>query len=685
MMSKTLNILDILADDFTEKVANGQYDVNLRLRHGRTALMTIIENASNGSRQKTVSELIQLGADLFLVDDNYETALQYACKYRRIAITKLILSNIQNKNIRTRTRYVNQGGGLIRSKSPLYYACVSGKQKLVNILIEAGADIKQRTSVEQMPAVYYAAQMGKLNIVQNRHFSKLLDIEWPVNKRSPFYQHEFKTILLGAVDGRYIDVVRWLLWKNVRVKISGRESSQPVEFAADFEDDLSIFKLLIRKLTMEDMILRLGPWIMRGRKDLFDIIIPIVKQHKIHIPWSHQMNLLRFALRQTNHSWDAPPEIHAKRNIIAKYLIENGQSLNPRLVFNEHDWHTRASPLSIACRYKNSEMVKYMLINGADPNLGQYERPLYFLVRALFPSNGTPSWQGAWPLIQMCLDRGADPDNIISRKTQGYEDRGLFTCIIYSSYLYHGRVFPSLIIRDLIKRGLGFTVHWLDRIGRQSHMATLLWTGQDLWANQKFDNDDEVFIMKSPNKCPLGCGFYGCDQNSAPVRLMPCKHIICAGHARRLVETNAQVNNDRREGVGGNQLALQCPVCRESVKNIQLMSSKQVQHWHWFKSKIKKSIDRTHQQVEFQNENLKAIYKIYAPRISAGEKSWNQLTADEKKHYRKIHTTVLQLKKEERTLAKWHLAKKKEIQAKGIEERKQLRKDQYTTNLKLHF
>ena len=64
---------------------------------------------------------------------------------------------------------------------------------------------------------------------------------------------------------------------------------------------------------------------------------------------------------------------------------------------------------------------------------------------------------------------------------------------------------------------------------------------------------------------------------------------------------------------------------------------------------------------------------------------WNQLSVDEKKHYRKVHTTVLQLKKEERTLAKWHLAKKKEIQAKGIEERAQLRKDQYTTNLKLHF
>ena len=62
--SETLNILDILADDFTEKVANGQYDVNLRLRHGRTALMTIIENASNGSRQKTVEEFVKLVADL---------------------------------------------------------------------------------------------------------------------------------------------------------------------------------------------------------------------------------------------------------------------------------------------------------------------------------------------------------------------------------------------------------------------------------------------------------------------------------------------------------------------------------------------------------------------------------------------------------------------------------------------
>jgi hypothetical protein len=398
------------------------------------------------------------------------------------------------------------------------------------------------------------------------------------------------------------------------------------------------------------------------------------------------------------------------KNDMAFALVERGEPLNPELYLSG-TWRSSISPLTFACKQENMRLARHMLAHGADPNLGLTHKPLGMLVRQFFPRLPlkNPRWEHAWPLMKLCLDHGADPSQIIgpeyesevygpTYESQRYEDKGLFTCALYRASIFwkmdsstkedNERAVQTEVIREFVRRGLGFTADWVLKVGdAPSRVVVGLMRARNtgLWSGAEYDPDEEIYVMDQEivtTSCPAGCQFYGCEHTEAPIRFNTegCKHIFCAGHVRKMIKMNRKMNHERRRE-GGNQLPFKCPVCRAPVKDIQLMSKDQVEHWLKIEKELKADELEEKTKVGFQNENLKAIYKVFASRKTKKERALSNAIT----RLAELEEELQKIKDDEAKTAAWHVNKKKELHAVGIARRKELKKHQFRSRIELNF
>jgi hypothetical protein len=688
----------IVSEQFLVDTAAKKVDIDVKLS-GRTALMIAIEMLSgrvkSNSAYERVKKLIELGSDLEARSNHRQTAIHYACRAGSVGALKLILDVVASwPEPWERLDYINDNGS---DSTPLYYTCDSGHRKMTQMLINAGANIEQRTGREKMPAVYYAAMRGHLRIVKKFPMAMLRKFYQPLD-----FKGRAKSILLGAVYGNEIAVVDWLLWKKVPVTIGGQKPIQPIDVAAELEE-YAIFKTLVPYMSDIQMTNNLAGWIFDGRIELFEIVIVQFDKRHLEIPaWTQQANFLICAIGVRTASARRDTEETLNKTHIAFALIDRGEPLNPPLAENKNPWAIH-SPLTMALTTQNLRIARYMLEKGADPNLGLGFRPLSTLAYQIYPSINHPNnpdaetrWGHAWNLMKLCLDYGADPDEIADPKWKArglayYADEGLFTCMIYKSYLHVNRrdeeekALLTEIFREFVKRGLGFKVEWLNTHSEPSKLVTELLTDSGLWSGSKYDEEEEIYVIDQDivaTRCPDGCQFYGCEHTETPIRLNTegCKHMFCAGHVRKLIEMNKKKNIERRRE-GGNQLALKCPVCRAPVKDFQLMSKKQVENWIRVEEKLKAATEEEKTKVAFQNENLRAIYKVFAQRKTKKERALQHVRA----RLAELEEELKKIKDDETLTAAWHIDKKKELQAAGIARRKELRDKQYILKETLKF
>ena len=693
----------IMSEQFLVDAAAKKVDINVKLS-GKTALMFAIQMLSgrvkSNSAYERVKKLIELGSDLEAESNYWHLPIHFACRIGSVGTLKLILDVVASWPEQKRLGYINDNA---TGSTPLFYTCDGGHRKMTQMLINAGVDIEKRTGREEMPAVYYAAMRGHLRIVKKFPMEMLRKFYQPVGS-----EKRAKSILLGAVYGNEIAVVDWLLWKKVPVTIGGRKPIQPIDVAAEL-DEYAIFKTLVPYMSDIEMTNKLAGWTFEGRIELFEIVIVHFDKRHLKIPpWTQQANFLLCAIGVRSASARRDTEETLNKTHIAFALIDRGEPLNPPLAENKHSWAIH-SPLTMALTTQNLRIARYMLEKGADPNLGLGFRPLGTLAYQIYPSirrannpDGETRWQHAWNLMRLCLDYGADPDEIAdprwkARGLADYADEGLFTCMIYKSYLHvnhrdeEEKALRTEIFREFVKRGLGFKVEWLNTRDNPSKLVAELLTdigsqtGSGLWSGAKYDEEDEVYVIDQEivtTRCPDGCQFYGCEHTETPIRLNTegCKHIFCAGHVRKLIKMNKKLNRERRN-VGGNQLALTCPVCRAPVKDFQLMSARCVEHWLQIEQKLKADEQQEKTKVAFQNENLRAIYKVFEPRKTKKERALQHVRA----RLAALEEELEKIKDDESKTAAWHIDKKKEIQAAGIARRKELKKDQFMSKTKLNF
>lgn len=687
-----------MSEQFLVDAAEAKVDINVKLS-GRTALMVAIEMLVAGktnSAYERVKKLIELGADLEARCNHWHMPIHYACRSGSVGTLKLILDTAASWPEQKRLGYINDRGS---GYTPLYYTCERGHRKMTQMLINAGVDIEQRTGREKMPAVYYAAMRGHLRIVKKFPMEMLRKFYQPVES-----ERRAKSILLGAVYGNEIAVVDWLLWKKVPVTIGGQKPIQPIDVAAELEE-YAIFKILVPYMSDIQMTNNLARWIFDGRIELFEIVIVHFDKRHLKIPpWTQQANFLICAIGVTTANARRDTETTLNKTHIAFALIDRGEPLNPPLAENKNPWAFH-SPLTMALTTQNLRVARYMLEKGADPNLDLGLRPLCTLVYQIYPSirrannpDAETRWGDAWNLMKLCLDYGADPDEIADSRWAAialpdYADEGLFTCMIYKSYLHVDRrdeeeiALRTEIFREFVRRGLGFKVDWHNTRDKPSKLVTKLLTSWDsgIWSGAEYDREEEVMVIDQKivaTRCPDGCQFYGCEHVETPIRLNTegCKHIFCAGHVRKLIEMNIHINAERREE-GGNQLALKCPVCRAPVKDIQLMSNKQVENWKRVERLIKMNEHDEIERLEEPNIRIRAVYKTFKVPLDKKQLALKHV----RERAEQLEKEIKEIEEKQEKSVEPFLQQKKAIQADGIQLRKELRDKQYTSKVKLNF
>ena len=691
----------IMSDQFLADVAEKKVDINVKLS-GKTALMFAIEKLSVGVKSNNtyerVKKLIELGSDLEARNDFWKMPIHYACKSGSVGTLKLILDVVASWPEQKRLGYINDNA---TGSTPLYYTCDGGHRKMTQMLINAGVDIEKRTGKEKMPAVYYAAMNGHLRIVKKFPMDMLAKTYQPLD-----FKGRAKTILLGAVYGNEIAVVDWLLWNKVPVTIGGRKPIQPIDVASELEE-YAIFKILVPYMSDIEMTNKLAGWIFEGRIELFEIvIIQFDKRHLKIPPWGQQANFLICAIGvRTASARLGNTEKTLNKTRIAFALIDRGEPLNPPLVVNKNPWAMH-SPLTMAITTQNLRIVRYMLEKGADPNLGLGFRPLGALAYEIYPSISHPTnpmaetrWYMAWNLMKLCLDYGADPDEIAdpgwaARTLADYADEGLFTCMIYKSYLHVNRrdeeekALRTEIFREFVKRGLGFKVEWLNTRGEPSKLVTELLTNSangGLWWGAEYDEEEEIYVIDQEivaTRCPDGCQFYGCEHTETPIRLNSngCKHMFCAGHVRKLIEMNKKINREHRN-VGGNQLALTCPVCRAPVKDFQLMSKKQVENWIEIRIAIKEDEEDEIEELKETAQKIRAVYRTFKVPLDKRQLALKRVLA----RAEQLEKEIKEMEEKKEESIKPFLKQKKDIQDAGIKRRKELRDKQLFSKFKFKF
>ena len=689
----------IMSEQFLADVAADKVDINVKLSN-KTALMFAIEKLSVGVKSNNtyerVKKLIELGSDLEARNNHWHMPIHYACKAGSVGALKLILDTVASWPEQKRLDYINDNGS---GATPLYYTCEKGHRKMTQMLINAGVDIEKRTGGEKMPAVYYAAMRGHLRIVKKFPMDTLAKTYEPLD-----FKGRAKSILLGAVYGNEIAVVDWLLWKKVPVTIGGRKPIQPIDVASEL-DEYAIFKILVPYMSDIQMTNNLARWIFDGRIELFEIVIgQFDKRHLKIPPWGQQANFLICAIGvRTASARLGNTEKTLNKTRIAFALIDRGEPLNPPLVENKNPWSIH-SPLTMAITTQNLRLVRYMLEKGADPNLGLGFRPLGALAYQIYPSISHPNnpmaetrWQLAWPLMKLCLDYGADPDEIAhpswaARTLGGYADEGLFTCMIYKSYLHDNsrdeeeKALRTKIFREFVKRGFGFKVEWLNTRGEPSKLVTELLTDSGLWSGAKYDEEEEIYVIDQnivATRCPDGCRFYGCEHTETPIRLNTngCKHMFCAGHVRKLIEMNKKINRERRRGLGGNRLALKCPVCRADVVDFQLMSKKQVENWIEIRIAIKEDEEDEEEELKEPAQKIRAVYRQFKVRLDKRQLALKRV----RERAEQLEKQIKEIEEKQEESLKPFLQQKKDIQSAGIRRRKELRDKQFFKIEKIKF
>lgn len=686
----------IMSETFLSDAEHGLVDINIELS-GKTALVFAIEKLSGSDKSnrayERVKKLIELGSDLEARNRQGLMPIHYACRAGSIGTLKLILDAVASWPQQKRLDHINDRGF---GNTPLYFTCARGYRTMTQMLINAGVDIEKRTGREKMPAVYYAAMYGHLKIVKKFPMEMLAKFYEPVD-----FDERAKTILLGAVYGNQIAVVNWLLSKKVPVTIGGRKPPiQPINVAADLEEH-AIFKKLVPYMSDIEMTNKLAMWILGGRTELFEIVIKQFDKRHLKIPaWTQQANFLLCAIGGRIASARRDTEQALNRTKIAFALIDRGEPLNPPLEENGN-WWAALSPLSMALRTQNLRLARYMLEKGADPNLGLTYKPLGILALQIYPQqmmhrnpDAETRWEHAWPLIKLCLDYGADPDEIVAPEWEGhpgYIDWGLFTCMIYKSYLHIDRrneqekALRTEMFREFVKRGLGFKVDWLDYYDNPSKLVTELLTSSGLWSGAEYDEEEELYVIDQgivATRCPDKCQFQFCEHTETPIRINTngCKHIFCAGHVRKLIEMNMENNRERRD-VGGNQLQLQCPACRAPVKDFQLMSTKQVEHWKIIESQIKKDENDEMAKLLKPKQKIKAVYRTFKVPLDKRQLALKRV----RERAEQLEQEIKEIEEKQEESLKPFLDEKKNIEDAGMQRRKELRDKQFMSKYKLKF
>jgi len=184
------------------------------------------ETSTTDQKLSTVRLLLQQEVNVNAFSDKGDTALYRACTHQQLEVVQILLEAGADVNLTSSRRY------------PLIAACDAGNVELINLLVSAGADVKCSNSSDETclhalitacPSARHsqepAAGVSKADIVSA--IKSLLELGADINKRASMGD----TALYRASEAGHEDIVRLLL--DAGAETSGSNSRRPLHAACE--------------------------------------------------------------------------------------------------------------------------------------------------------------------------------------------------------------------------------------------------------------------------------------------------------------------------------------------------------------------------------------------------------------------------------------------------------------------
>lgn len=118
----------------------------------------LFQAIESGDKDK-MEQLIKQGVDVNAIDKDGWTPLHKACLKRNIEVTKLLILNGADINVKIKMKY-------FPDMTSLHLALIKGNSELAKLLIDKGADVNVKTVCGMTP-LHFATIISRLNLVKH--------------------------------------------------------------------------------------------------------------------------------------------------------------------------------------------------------------------------------------------------------------------------------------------------------------------------------------------------------------------------------------------------------------------------------------------------------------------------------------------------------------------------------------
>jgi len=335
--------------EFINLLVKAGADVKCRTRYNETCLMAIASLSRYFCHWKTavvgplVRLLLQQGVDINAVSSDGDTALYRACERQQLAVVKTMLEAGADMNL--------------TSNRPLTVACCHGSTKMLNLLLEAGADTKCNCSESFLHVVIKAC-------VSEKYFEQSADKHQEIAKR-------------------YMSVAEILLSAGADINQVDRKGASALYLACD-KGETEFAKLLLSRGANPDM-----------RSDTYPILAACKGHHydiaKLLLNYNADVAVVDSTGKTVLHYVLQCVKSRQKQAELIELLLARGANVNEASDEGE-------TPFYIACSKGLESVVQKMLACSAKVNARSYKKVALSIA----------CLNGHLPVIHQLLASGAD-------------------------------------------------------------------------------------------------------------------------------------------------------------------------------------------------------------------------------------------------------------------------------------
>jgi len=335
-VTEVLQIIRCGTIENLQKAFDGTTEVNAKNEEGTTPL---IYAAREGRGDMMLYLILSQKADLFAVDKEKNNLLHWAVIKDNFGIIQTLAGNLNgNKKTWKKLLMAKNDLGLM----PIHYAAQKGNEKIVELLLQSGANANVEDANGKTP-LYWAAKKGHQKVVNILLSSKSVD----VNYKTVWGM----TALHEAARGGNTDALETLLGRGAEVDCRDIDGRTPLYWASERGHPKAVEFLLEKKA--DPMLLDLdkrNPLHRAARYGHTDVVRILIEKGKVDVDSQDP-------LQETALCW-------AARNghiDTADLLLSSGASLQHLLAGNPSVFHE-------VIQGGNDEMIKFLVKKGLDVN-----------------------------------------------------------------------------------------------------------------------------------------------------------------------------------------------------------------------------------------------------------------------------------------------------------------------------